>query len=127
MDIAHFGSRRMPRRGHSAVDRTVLACERASLDSLRDRLAIDRTALANERTVLAYLRTAMALLAGAGTLLRFFWGSVEVFVLGGLLAVLGTSVVALGVRRYRTIAVRLRGVEAHICDVTSGPTRPQPE
>jgi putative membrane protein len=86
---------------------------------LRDRLAIDRTALANERTLLAYLRTAMALLAGGGTLLRFFWGTPGILALGSILALLGVAVAGLGTWRYRTVAKHLHNAVRSTTGTTS--------
>jgi putative membrane protein len=74
---------------------------------LRDHLALDRTVLANERTLLAYVRTALALLAGGGTLLRFFQGDHLIEALGALLLLLGVATAALGLWRFRSVAVRL--------------------
>jgi putative membrane protein len=75
---------------------------------LRDHLARDRTALANERTLLAYIRTAIALLAAGGTLLKFFWDSAFIRVLGVLLLAVGAATMGLGAWRFRTISRRLR-------------------
>ncbi len=75
---------------------------------LRDHLARDRTALANERTLLAYIRTAIALLAAGGTLLKFFWNSVSIRILGVLLLAVGAATMGLGAWRFRTISCRLR-------------------
>ena len=83
---------------------------------LRDHLALDRTELANERTLLAYMRTAIALLAAGGSLLKFFWNSLLIRILGVLLLVVGTAVTALGIWRFRTISRRLREVKESTSD-----------
>ena len=75
---------------------------------LRDHLALDRTALANERTFLAYVRTAIALLAAGGTLLKFFWDSILIRILGVLLIAVGAAIVALGTWRFCAVSRRLR-------------------
>ena len=68
----------------------------------RDRLAHTRTALANERTLLAYIRTALALVATGIILERF----VEVRfagVLGWIIALLGVSVLFVGLNRFARV------------------------
>ncbi len=68
----------------------------------RDRLAHTRTALANERTLLAYIRTALALVA-TGVILERFIEVPFVGVLGWIIALLGVSVLFVGLSRYRRV------------------------
>jgi len=79
---------------------------------LRDRLALDRTVLANERTLLAYIRTALALLAGGGTLLRFFRGNRLIEAAGALLLAFGALAVVGGIVRFRSVTRRLNNTRA---------------
>lgn len=74
---------------------------------LRYILAADRTRLANERTLLAYIRTALALIA-TGLGLLYLFPSRGTRIAGWTLGVLSLSLVAWGVRRYRTVNRDLR-------------------
>jgi putative membrane protein len=71
---------------------------------LRDHLAYDRTILANERTLLAYARTSIALYIAGGTLMKVLHRELPMQCLGLVLMVIGTLIMAGGVKRY--IAVK---------------------
>lgn len=68
---------------------------------LRDYLAADRTALANERLLLSYVRTALATTGAGAALLHFQAGPWSV-AMGGILAIGGIAICALGLHRFRT-------------------------
>ena len=76
---------------------------------LRDKLALDRTQLANERTFLAYARTALALVVLAAFIFRFSPTPSGV-ALGLLALVAAGGVIVWGVRKYRTVSVRISGL-----------------
>ncbi|RMF66511.1 MAG: DUF202 domain-containing protein [Calditrichaeota bacterium] len=70
--------------------------------TLRDNLAIDRTVLANERTLLAYSRTGLAVFL-TGISLFHFLDELIFEVVGVSLVPMGVLILAIGVRRYRSM------------------------
>ena len=104
--------------GLSKALRTVFCCHKEgslSMDSIRDKLALERTRLANERTFLAYVRTALSLIAGAAILFEFFSTSPSYLVVAWFLAVMGVIVFFIGIYRFRAVRSELR-VESETTD-----------
>ena len=80
----------------------------------RTEWALERTRLSNERTLIAWLRTGLALV-GFGAIVPRVLERVETEWLVNLIAVLfvviGTVIVAVGVRDYRHMTARLEAAE----------------
>jgi putative membrane protein len=83
--------------------------------TVRDRLAGARSRLANERTLLAYMRTTLTLVIVGLTAMHVphlhpvpLVHDVVYAAAGWVFLVLGGGVAALGVRRYRQMARRIR-------------------
>jgi putative membrane protein len=77
--------------------------------TLRDTLALERTHLANERTLLAHVRTAIMVGVSGITLLKLFPDSHWAQAMGWTLLPIGAVTVAVGLRRFMRVRIRLIG------------------